>query len=54
MLVTDEETAKKLGIPRRMTITLSPQVMRALAILSERNGLELSATAADSAAPSRD
>ena len=50
----DEETAEKLGIPRRMTITLSPQVMRALAILSERNGLELSATAADSAAPSRD
>jgi hypothetical protein len=54
LLVTDEETAEKLGIPHRMTITLSPQVVRALAILSKRNGLELSATAADSAAPSRD
>ena len=54
LLVTDEETAEKLGIARRMTITLSPQVVRALAILSERNGLELTATAADSSAPSRD
>lgn len=54
LLVTDKETAEDLGIPRRMTITLSPQVMRALAILSERKGLELTAAAADSPAPSRD
>jgi hypothetical protein len=54
LLVLDERTAKQLGMPSRMTITLSDAVQRALAILSERAGLELSVAPAGSSEPSRD
>ena len=54
LLVLDEDTAEELDLPSRMTVELSPRVQDALAILSKRMGLELSASAADSPAPPRD
>lgn len=54
VLVLDENTAEELGISRRMTIGLSRAAQRALAILSERAGLELSVAEPGTAEPPRD
>jgi hypothetical protein len=48
LLVLDERTAEELGIPSRLTIALGENAQRALAILSERMGLELSIAAPSS------
>ena len=54
LLVLDERTAEELGIAKRTTITLSERIQRALAALSEREGLELSVAEAGASAPPRD
>ena len=54
VVVLDEETAEELGVPERMTIALSKAARRALAIVSERAGLELSVVAPGSSESSRD
>jgi hypothetical protein len=54
LLVVDELTAEELGISSRMTIVLNRATWRALAILTERAGLELSAAAPSSAESPRD
>ena len=54
LLVLDERTAEQLGMPSRMTLALGEAAERALAILRERAGLEVTIAAPGSSEPPRD